>query len=104
MASDVRLRALRENRGMLIDVKGVRLWVVEEGPGDGPVVVLLHGFPELGFSWRPQIPALARQGYRLSVPPLRGFGRSDAPPEVADYAITDMAQDVIGLIDHAGVE
>src|SRR3954470_489045 len=104
MASDVRLRALRENRGMLVDVKGVRLWLVEKGPRAGPVVVLLHGFPELGVSWRHQIPALARRGCRVLVPDLRGFGRSDAPPDVADYAITQMAQDVIGLIDHAGVE
>jgi pimeloyl-ACP methyl ester carboxylesterase len=89
---------------MRVAVNGIDLWVVEDGPADGPVVVLLHGFPELGYSWRHQIPALTEAGFRVVVPDLRGYGRSDAPPEIADYAISEMSADVIGLIDHAGVE
>src|SRR4051812_16368126 len=89
---------------MRVAVNGVELWVVEDGPADGPVVVLLHGFPELGYSWRHQIPALTQAGFRVVVPDLRGYGRSDAPPDIADYAISAMSGDVIGLIDHAGVE
>jgi pimeloyl-ACP methyl ester carboxylesterase len=87
-----------------VTVNGTGLWVVEEGPRDGPTVVLLHGFPEIGFSWRHQIPALVEHGFRVVVPDLRGFGRSQTPPAVADYAITELAGDVVGLIDRAGVE
>ena len=87
---------------MRIAVNGIGLEVGEHGPPDGPLVVLVHGFPELGYSWRHQVPALAAAGYRVLVPDLRGFGGSDAPPEIADYAITEHAADLLGLIDHAG--
>jgi pimeloyl-ACP methyl ester carboxylesterase len=83
---------------------GVRLHVDLHGPEDGPAVVLLHGFPELGYSWRHQWPALAEAGYRVLVPDLRGYGRSDAPAEVEAYAITRLAADVVALADHAGAE
>ena len=76
---------------MDVSVNGVELWVVEDGPEDGPVVVLLHGFPELGYSWRHQIPALTGAGFRVVVPDLRGFGRSHAPPDLADYSIRPLA-------------
>lgn len=81
---------------------GVELAVRIEGPDDGPVLVLLHGFPELGYSWRHQIPALAGAGYRLLVPDLRGFGDSDAPPAVEAYRIDHLSADVLALLDHAG--
>ena len=89
---------------MRLPVDGIELWVVDEGPRDGPLVVLIHGFPELGYSWRHQIPALTGAGYRVLVPDVRGFGRSDAPPEIADYAITEHVADVVALIDHAGAD
>ncbi len=89
---------------MRIPVGEVGLWVAEAGPADGRAVVLLHGFPELGYSWRHQIPALAGAGFRVLTPDLRGFGRSDAPAAVEAYAITRLAQDVLGLADHAGAE
>lgn len=82
---------------------GVALHVVEEGPAAGPVVVLLHGFPELGWSWRHQIPAIAAAGFRVVVPDLRGFGRSDAPQDVEAYAIDVLAADVLALLDDVGV-
>jgi pimeloyl-ACP methyl ester carboxylesterase len=87
-----------------IPVNGTTLEVLESGPDDGPLVVLLHGFPELGYSWRHQVPALATAGYRLLVPDTRGFGGSDAPDAVEDYSMTTLARDVVGLIDHAGEE
>ena len=87
-----------------MQVNGIELAVVEHGPSDGPLVILLHGFPELGYSWRHQVAPLAGAGYRLLVPDLRGFGDSDAPPEIADYAIDVLARDVIGLVDHAGAD
>lgn len=65
-----------------VRVNGINLQVAEYGPADGPVVVLLHGFPELGYSWRHQTEPLAGAGYRLLVPDLRGFGGSDAPAEI----------------------
>jgi pimeloyl-ACP methyl ester carboxylesterase len=67
-------------------------------------VVLLHGFPELGFSWRHQIEPLSAAGYRLLVPDLRGFGGSDAPAATEDYAIDVLAADVLAMIGHAGAE
>jgi pimeloyl-ACP methyl ester carboxylesterase len=83
---------------------GVELAVAEHGPADGPLVILLHGFPELGYSWRHQVEPLARAGYRLLVPDLRGFGDSDAPEPIESYAIDVLAGDVLALIDHAGAE
>lgn len=85
-------------------INGIELAVAEYGPADGPVVVLLHGFPELGYSWRHQIEPLAGAGYRLLVPDLRGFGGSDAPDAAEDYAVDVLTRDVLGLIDHAGAD
>jgi pimeloyl-ACP methyl ester carboxylesterase len=82
----------------------IELAVGEHGPPDGPVVVLLHGFPELGYSWRHQVEPLASAGYRLLVPDLRGFGGSDAPAEAEAYAIDVLAADVLALLDHAGTD
>ena len=81
---------------------GVELHVADSGEGDR-VLVLLHGFPELGFSWRHQVPALVEAGYRVLVPDMRGFGKSDAPDEVEAYAIDRTSADVLALLDHAGV-
>jgi pimeloyl-ACP methyl ester carboxylesterase len=84
------------------DVGEVTLAVQEEGAGD--LVVLLHGFPELAHSWRHQLPALAAAGYHAVAPDLRGYGGSDAPPEVADYALPKLAGDIAGLIRAMGQE
>lgn len=80
------------------------LAVQEHGPSDGPPVVLLHGFPELGYSWRHQVGPLAAGGYRVLVPDLRGYGDSDAPVDVEAYAIDVLARDVLGVLDAAGAE
>lgn len=85
-------------------VNGIELSVAEHGPRGGPVVVLLHGFPELGFSWRHQVGPLADAGCHVLVPDLRGFGGSEAPADPEAYAIDVVAGDVLGLIDHAGAE
>lgn len=81
---------------------GPRLSVTHAG--DGPAVVLLHGFPEVAYSWRHQIPALAEAGYRVLAPDQRGYGWSDAPDGVDAYGITELVGDVIGLLDHAEIE
>lgn len=67
--------------------------------GNGPPVVLLHGFPELAFSWRHQLPALAGAGYRAIAPDLRGYGASDKPAAVSDYRMDRLLRDVTGLLD-----
>jgi pimeloyl-ACP methyl ester carboxylesterase len=85
-------------------VNGIELALFEHRSPRGPVVILLHGFPELGFSWRHQIGPLVDAGYHVLVPDLRGFGGSDAPPEPEAYAVDVLAGDVLGLIDHAGAE
>ncbi len=87
-----------------MDINGISLAVDEHGPADGPLVVLLHGFPELGRSWRHQVGPLAAAGHRVLVPDLRGYGASDAPAAVEAYAIDVLARDVLGMLDHAGVE
>jgi pimeloyl-ACP methyl ester carboxylesterase len=83
-------------------VNGVRLHYVEAGAG--PLVVLLHGFPEFWYCWRHQIPALAAAGFRVVAPDLRGYNRSDKPPGVAGYRMSLLVEDVAGLIRHAGAE
>lgn len=85
-----------------LKVGDVRLSVREEGEGEP--VVLLHGFPELAHSWRHQLPALAAAGYHAVAPDLRGYGDSDRPPAVDDYAAQKLAADVTGLIDALGHE
>ena len=87
-----------------VDVNGVRLRVFEAGPVDGPVVVLAHGFPELAYSWRHQIPALAAAGYRVLAPDQRGYGGSSCPPEVAAYDIAALTGDLVALLDSVGAE
>lgn len=86
------------------DVNGVRLRVVDAGPPGGPVVVLAHGFPELAFSWRHQIPALAAAGYRVLAPDQRGYGGSSCPEEIEAYDIAALTGDLVGLIDAVGAE
>ena len=81
-----------------VDLPEITLTV--SSAGEGPAVVLLHGFPEIGYSWRHQIPVLAEAGYRVLAPDQRGYGWSDQPPEVSDYAMTELVGDVIGLLDH----
>lgn len=83
---------------------GVDLHVLDAGPADGPVVVLAHGFPELAYSWRHQIPALAAAGYRVLAPDQRGYGRSSRPEAVTDYDIVHLTDDLLGLLDDVGTE
>ncbi len=73
--------------------------------GDGPrFALLLHGFPECNYSWRHQMPLLARMGYRVWAPNLRGYGGTSRPGRVRDYRMRNLVDDVAGLIDAAGAE
>jgi len=85
-----------------VDSSGVG--IEYEVTGDGAPVVLLHGFPDSGRLWRHQVPALAEAGFQVIVPDLRGFGRSDKPPEVADYRRELLVDDVLAVMSGAGAE
>jgi pimeloyl-ACP methyl ester carboxylesterase len=80
-----------------IDVHGNRLSCLHAG--EGPAVVLCHGFPETAYAWRHQIAALAAAGYRAIAPDLRGYGDSFQPLDAADYTLFDVAGDIVGLLD-----
>jgi pimeloyl-ACP methyl ester carboxylesterase len=83
---------------------GVQLHAVVAGPEDGPLALLLHGFPECWYSWRHQIPALARAGYRVVAPDQRGYNVSDKPRGVHHYTIDHLTADVAALIQALGRE
>jgi pimeloyl-ACP methyl ester carboxylesterase len=77
----------------------VRLRVVEAGEPGAPVVVLAHGFPELAYSWRHQIPSLAAAGYKVLAPDQRGYGGSSRPEAIEAYDIAALTADIVGLLD-----
>ena len=83
-----------------IATNGVELNVHDEG--EGPLVVLCHGFPELAYSWRHQIPALTGARFRVLAPDMRGFGRSSTPGEIEAYDIATLCGDMTGLLDQLG--
>jgi pimeloyl-ACP methyl ester carboxylesterase len=86
----------------LVETNGVSLRVYEAGDRGAPVVVLAHGFPELAYSWRHQIPVIAQAGYHVLAPDQRGYGGSDRPEAVADYDIHALTGDLVGLLDEVG--
>ena len=86
-----------------IETNGIRLHVLQDGPDDGDLVILLHGFPEFSFGWRKQIPALSQAGYRVWAPDQRGYNLSDKPQGLSHYTRDELASDVVGLMDHLGV-
>ena len=88
-----------------INTNGVDLHVVEEGAPDADLaVVLVHGFPELSYSWRHQLPALAAAGHHVVAPDMRGYGRSSQPEPIDDYDIAHLTDDLLGVLDELGRE
>lgn len=85
-----------------LQTNGIRLHVIQAGPLDGPLVVLLHGFPEFWRGWLKQIEPLAEAGYRVVVPDQRGYNLSDVPGSVRAYSLDELGKDVIGLLDGLG--
>jgi pimeloyl-ACP methyl ester carboxylesterase len=83
-----------------IKTNGISLHIAEAGTG--PLVLMLHGWPESWYSWRHQLPALAEAGYHAVAPDVRGYGRSDAPHEVEAYAMKQMVADYVGILDALG--
>jgi pimeloyl-ACP methyl ester carboxylesterase len=86
----------------ILNCRGTRIHAVEDG--EGPLVVLLHGFPESWYSWRHQIPALAAAGYRVVAIDQRGYGRSSKYRVQTAYRITELVGDVVGVLDAYGVD
>lgn len=87
-----------------VRTNGISLQVAQAGAVDGPLVLLLHGFPEYWEAWRRTIPALAAAGYRVWAPDQRGYNQSDKPAEMTAYTLDHLSDDVAGLLDAAGVE
>lgn len=85
-----------------VEVNGVRLHIAEQG--EGPLVLLLHGFPESWYSWRHQFGPLAEAGYRVVAPDQRGYARSEQPADVESYSLLHLTGDVVGLIHALGEE
>jgi pimeloyl-ACP methyl ester carboxylesterase len=83
-----------------ISANAIDMFLLEQG--DGPLVVLCHGWPELSYSWRHQIPALAAAGFHAVAPDMRGFGRTSAPDDIGAYSIFDLVGDVVGLVASLG--
>ncbi|RPI10229.1 MAG: alpha/beta fold hydrolase, partial [Actinobacteria bacterium] len=91
-----------EIRHRQVATNGIELHFAEAG--EGPLVVLCHGFPESWYSWRHQIEPLAAAGYHVLAPDLRGYGDSSKPTRVEDYGIESLNADLLGLLDDAGEE
>ncbi|KAK9099062.1 hypothetical protein Syun_026107 [Stephania yunnanensis] len=85
-----------------VAVNGINMHIAEKG--EGPVVLFLHGFPELWYSWRHQIVSLAASGYHAVAPDLRGYGDTDAPSPISSYTCFHIVGDLIALIDTLGVQ
>lgn len=86
----------------MIETNDIRLHVAEQG--QGPLIILCHGFPECWYSWRHQLDALAKAGFRAVAPDLRGYGRSDRPEETEKYTILHDIGDIVGLVDALGAK
>ena len=85
-----------------IPVNGIKMHIAEQG--EGPLIVLVHGWPELWYSWRHVLPALAAAGYHAVAPDMRGYGQTDAPPNIQDYTQFQFVGDVVGLVHTLGYE
>jgi len=85
-----------------VQSNGIRMAVYEQGKG--PAVIMVHGFPELAYSWRHQIPALADAGFRAIAPDMRGYGQTEGPEGVESYAAAELIKDLVGLLDALGLE
>jgi pimeloyl-ACP methyl ester carboxylesterase len=92
----------KERHFEFIPTNGIRLRCVVEG--EGPLAIMVHGWPESWYSWRHQIDPVREHGYRVVVPEVRGYGESDAPEAIEAYDMENMIADVLGLIDHFGEE
>jgi len=89
-----------EVKHRFVQINGIKLHVAEQG--QGPLVILVHGFPELWYNWRHLLPTLAAAGYHAVAPDMRGYGQSDAPLDIVAYSQTQAAGDMVGLVHALG--
>jgi pimeloyl-ACP methyl ester carboxylesterase len=85
-----------------VEANGIRIHLAERG--EGPLVLLCHGFPESWYSWRHQLRALAEAGFRAVAPDMRGYGLTDAPVEIDRYTLLHMVGDMVGVLDALGAD
>ena len=85
-----------------IATNGIELKIAEQG--QGPLVLLLHGFPESWYSWRHQFEPIANAGFKCVAPDMRGYGESDAPEDIAAYNQVEVVNDIVGLVSALGYE
>jgi len=85
-----------------VDTNGIKMHIAEQG--QGPLVIMCHGFPELGYSWRHQLPALAEAGFHAVAPDQRGYGQTDCPEAIEAYNILQLVGDIVGLVHTLGEE
>ena len=92
----------RALRNAFATANGIHLHFVEQG--DGPMIILCHGFPELWYSWRYQLPALSSAGFHAVAVDMRGYGKSDRPEAIDQYTLLHLVGDMVGLLDALGVQ
>ena len=93
---------MTEVRHRTVETNGIRMHLAEQG--EGPLVLLCHGFPKSWYSWRHQLPALAEAGFHAVAPDMRGYGLTDKPPEIDQYTLLHSVGDMVGLLDALGAE
>jgi pimeloyl-ACP methyl ester carboxylesterase len=91
-----------EVRHRSVETNGIHMHVAEQG--EGPLVVLCHGFPESWYSWRHQLSALAEAGFHAVAPDMRGYGQTERPQEIDKYTLLHLVGDMVGLLDGLGAE
>jgi epoxide hydrolase 4 len=89
---------------VVFQIGDISIHAVVAGPPDGPIVILLHGFPEFWYSWHKQIEPLASVGFRVIVPDQRGYNKSSKPRGAASYALSELTSDVLAIADQLGQE
>lgn len=82
-----------------VEIRGLKLHLAEIGNGGGPVVIFLHGFPEIWYSWRYQMVAAANAGFRAIAPDFRGYGLSELPADPENTTFKDLVDDILGILD-----
>ena len=91
---------MAELKHRVVMTNGIRIHLVEAGKG--PLVLMVHGFPESWYSWRHQLHALAAAGYRAAAIDVRGYGRSSAPAGIDEYRMTKHVADNLGVVEALG--
>ena len=85
-----------------VETNGIRMHIAEQG--EGPLVLLCHGFPKSWYSWRHQLKALAEAGYHVVAPDMRGYGQTDKPEAIDQYTLFHLVGDMVGLLPALGAE